>query len=369
LKINGVFEGGGVKGIALAGAVHTAQRRGFTFDRVAGTSSGAIIASFLAAGYTGEEMRQMIIDMPFRNFLQRSPIYNTRWIGPAARLLLKKGLYSGEALENWVLQKLAAKGVRTFGDLRPGQLRIVASDISQGKLLVLPDDIAQYGIDPARFLIAKAVRMSTSIPYFFDPVIIRRRREPRKRKPKEESDYIYIVDGGLLSNFPLWLFDQQTDPGPHRPTIGFQTVGRTKPSMRRIGGPITMLTALFATMMDAHDDRYIEEANRFRTIKIPAQGVRVTQFDLTPEQSLELFRAGCESADKFFTSWTHELYEAEYAKYVTRTPPAADAGNAKTPRPPPKSPPAAPAVAIRGGQPRPLGPPPGSVSAFDKTYP
>jgi NTE family protein len=351
LKINGVFEGGGVKGVALAGAVQAAQRRGFVFDRVAGTSSGSIIASFLAAGYSGEEMRRMILETPFRNFLKRSPIFNTRWIGPPARLLLKKGLYSGEALEYWVLQKLAAKGVRTFGDLQPGQLRIVASDISQGKLLVLPDDIALYGIDPAKFLVAKAVRMSTSIPYFFDPVVIRRKREPNARRPKDESDYIYIVDGGLLSNFPLWLFDEQTDPGTQRPTIGFQTVGRTKQSIRHIGGPITMLTALFATMMDAHDDRYIEEANRFRTIQIPAQGVRVTQFDISPEQSSELFQAGYESADKFFTRWTHELYEADYAKYVTRTPPAAP-GSAETPRPPPKGSPATPVVAIGGGRPR-----------------
>ena len=102
--------------------------------------------------------------------MQRSPIFNTKIIGPAARLLLKKGLYSGEALEHWVKQKLAAKGIRTFGDLKPNQLRIIASDITQGKLLVLPNDIAQYGIEPGKFSVAKAVRMSTSIPYFFDPV-------------------------------------------------------------------------------------------------------------------------------------------------------------------------------------------------------
>ncbi|WP_082053715.1 patatin-like phospholipase family protein [Gordoniibacillus kamchatkensis] len=347
MKINGVFQGGGVKGVALAGAVDAAQQRGFEFDRVAGTSSGSIIAAFLAAGYTGEEMKRMIIDMPFRNFLKRAPIYNTRFIGPAARLLLKKGLYSGEALEYWVLQKLAARGVRTFGDLQPGQLRIIASDISRGKLLVLPDDIAQYGIDPAKFLIAKAVRMSSSIPYFFDPVIIKRPRQPHVQRSKEESDYLYIVDGGLLSNFPLWLFDQQTDPGPHRPTIGFQLVGRTNQRVRQIRGPIAMLTALFATMMDAHDDRYIDEANRFRTVKIPTHGVRVTQFDITPEQSAELFDAGRDSAGKFFTRWSHDMYEADYAKYVARTPPGPAAENDPPPRQP--DPPPARAPVIRTG--------------------
>jgi NTE family protein len=331
MKINGVFEGGGVKGIALAGAVDAAQRLGYEFDRVAGTSSGSIIASFLAAGYSGEEMRKMIIEMPFRNFLRRAPIYNTRIIGPAARLLLKKGLYSGEALEYWVLQKLAAKGVRTFGDLTSGRLRIIASDISQGRLLVLPDDIAHYGIDPNKFLIAKAVRMSTSIPYFFDPVIIRRPHQQRVPKPRDQSDYIYIVDGAVLSNFPLWLFDGQDNPGPQLPTIGFQLVGKTKHRVRRIGGPLSMFTALFATMMEAHDERYIEEANRFRTIKIPTLGIQSTQFDLSAEQSADLFESGTGSASKFFKRWTHDIYEAEYAKYVTRTRTVTPAEDESTP--------------------------------------
>lgn len=96
MKINGVFEGGGVKGIALAGGVSAAIEQGYTFHNVAGTSSGSIVAALLAAGYSGEEMRELILRAPFKSFMQRSPIFNTKIIGPAARLLLKKGLYSGK---------------------------------------------------------------------------------------------------------------------------------------------------------------------------------------------------------------------------------------------------------------------------------
>ena len=59
-----------------------------------------------------------------------------------------------------------AKGIRTFADLPPGKLLITASDISDGTILVLPDDIRRFGIDPNTFEVAKAVRMSCSIPYF-----------------------------------------------------------------------------------------------------------------------------------------------------------------------------------------------------------
>ncbi|SDO09771.1 NTE family protein [Paenibacillus sp. yr247] len=318
MQINGVFEGGGVKGIALAGGVSAAMKQGHVFHQVAGTSSGSIVAALLAAGYTGEEMKELILRAPFRSFLQRSPIFNTKIIGPAARLLIKKGLYSGEALEFWVNQQLTAKGIRTFGDLKPKQLRIIASDITQGKLLILPDDIEQYGIDPRKFSIAKAVRMSTSIPYFFDPVMIRRKIKSSAKATPFTEQFYYIVDGGLLSNYPLWVFDRETDRDDIIPVIGFQLVGKSETPTHKIKGPITMLEALFGTMLSAHDERYIEQKNRFRTVKIPTLGVGNTQFNLSKELSISLYESGFKASNDYFNNWSAEAYEQNYEKYVLR---------------------------------------------------
>lgn len=293
--VNAVFQGGGVKGISLVGAVRSAELHGIIFNRVAGTSSGSIVAALLAAGYTGPEMKQIVEATPFTAFLQRNPIFNAKFVGPAVRLLLRKGLYSGDALEEWIRTILLRKGVRTFGDLPPGKLRIIASDITNGRLLVLPADIADYDVDPAEFEVARAIRMSTSIPYFFDPVIIRQRRGAIVKKS-------YVVDGGLLSNFPLWLFDNEADQGKPIPVIGFQMVGRTTAQPHRIYGPVTMFQAMFDTMLSAHDERYIEEHDAVRTIKIPALGVGVTQFDLTPQMSESLYLSGMQAGDKFFRS-------------------------------------------------------------------
>ncbi|NEW06234.1 patatin-like phospholipase family protein [Paenibacillus sp. SYP-B3998] len=317
MKINGVFEGGGVKGIALAGGVSAALKRGYEFHEVAGTSSGSIVAAFLAAGYSGEEMKELILKAPFKSFMQRSAIFNTKIIGPATRLLIKKGLYSGEALEHWVYGQLLAKGIRNFGDLRPNQLRIIASDITQGKLLVLPDDIAQYGIDPRKLSIAKAVRMSTSIPYFFDPVMVRCKLKSSASAEPFAQQFFYIVDGGLLSNYPLWVFDRENDV-ERIPVIGFHLVGKSEYQMNKVRGPLTMLEALFGTMLNAHDERYIEQQNRFRTVKIPTLGVQNTQFDLSKEASMELYNSGFSATDHYFTKWTMETYEQNYEKYVLR---------------------------------------------------
>ncbi|MGG1515277.1 patatin-like phospholipase family protein [Paenibacillus oryzisoli] len=319
MRINGVFEGGGVKGIALAGAVSAAQSQGYTFHQVAGTSSGSIVAALLAAGYTGEEMREIILRTPFKSFMQRSPIFNTKLIGPAARLLLKKGLYAGEALESWAAQLLAAKGVRTFGDLKPNQLRIIASDITQGRLLVLPNDIAQYGIEPGKLPVAKAVRMSTSIPYFFDPVRIRRHIKSSAKAAPFAEQFNYIVDGGLLSNFPLWIFDSEaTSRDKALPVIGFQLVGKNETPVHTIRGPVTMLEALFSTMLSAHDERYIEQKNRFRTVKIPTLGISNTQFNLSKELSMSLYESGYKASEAYFAHWSAEMYEQNYEKFVMR---------------------------------------------------
>jgi len=294
--INAVFEGGGVKGISLAGAICATEEQGISFNRLAGTSSGAIVAALLAAGYRCREIRELLEATPFRSFLGRGFVYSLGVVGPALRLLIHRGFYSGAALTSWIEQLLADKGIRTFGDLPHCKLRIVASDISNGRLLVLPDDIVIYGQDPMKMNIAAAVRMSASIPYFFDPIRIRMMTPEGKQGP-----WSYIVDGGLLSNFPLWLFDnEQRGLQKPIPTVGYQMVGKNETEPHRIRGPVSMFQAIFETMLQAHDERYIKKKNIDRTVKIPTLGIRTTQFHLSKQQSDQLFVSGYDAAAAFF---------------------------------------------------------------------
>ncbi|HEY2493914.1 MAG TPA: patatin-like phospholipase family protein [Paenibacillus sp.] len=304
MLINGVFEGGGVKGISLAGAVRSAEQAGMSFHRVAGTSSGSIVASLLAAGYSATEMSDIVQQMPLASFLKRSPIFNAKLVGPAVRVLIKKGLYSGDALEQWIRDILLAKGVKTFSDLPKEKLLIIASDITNGKILILPDGLSQLGIDPAKFEVAKAVRMSTSIPYFFDPVMLRLSGDASRGKSFTEQ-FVYIVDGALLSNFPIWLFDEPVlnSFGIPIPTIGFRMVGKQEGKPHQIKGPFSMFQAMFETMLSAHDERYIEQDKIYRTVKIPTLGVSNTKFHITKEESMQLYESGLEAGNKFFGTW------------------------------------------------------------------
>ena len=312
MKVDAVFEGGGVKGIGLVGAVAVTEEKGYEFENVAGTSAGAIVAALIAAGYEANKLREIIQNLDYNQFKDKGMVDKIPFIGFALSLGFEKGIYEGEFLENWLrdlLGKAPSKPIRTFGDLRTNheeakyryKLQLIAADISRGRMLVLPRDIGDYGIEPDDLDVAKAVRMSMSIPFFFEPVIV---------KDANGRD-CYIVDGGVLSNFPVWIFDDETD-NPPWPTLGYKLVEPDSGQPNRINGPITLFAALFNTMMDAHDARYIEDADFVRTIPIPTLGVRTTEFDLSYKRSENLYESGRKAAETFFQHWDFEKYKAKY---------------------------------------------------------
>jgi NTE family protein len=184
------------------------------------------------------------------------------------------------------------------------KLRVIASDISNGRMLVLPQDIAEFGIRPEDLNIVSAIRMSMSIPFFYEPV---------RLKNMKTNQVSYIVDGGILSNFPVWLFDTE-GAIPEWPTFGFKLVEPEEGAPHQVRGPISLLTALFSTMSEAHDARYIKDADFVRTIPIPTLDVRTTEFDLSPEKSEALYQSGRQAAEKFFDTWDFAKYVNKYRK-------------------------------------------------------
>jgi len=312
LKADAVFEGGGVKGVGLVGAVAVAEEKGYRWENMAGTSAGAIVAALIAAGYTGVELKEIMKELDYNRFKDTSLVDRVPVLGPLTSLVFEKGIYEGDFLVNWIKELLKAKSIETFGDLiledHKGEeqyrfkLQVIASDITRGRMLVLPQDINEYGIHAEELSVALAVRMSMSIPFFFEPITLRNAKT---------GDISYIVDGGLLSNFPVWLFDTR-EGTPEWPTFGFKLVEPEEGQPNKIRGPISLLTSLFATMMEAHDARYIKDEHFVRTIAIPTLGVKTTEFDISLEKSEALYQSGRQAAEKFFESWDFGQYVNKY---------------------------------------------------------
>lgn len=310
--VDGVFEGGGVKGIAIVGALSAMEAAGYEFVNLAGTSAGAIVASLYAAGYSAAELKPIINGLDFSSFTDSNWIGKIPLVGAVIDELAEKGLYKGDAFEKIVRDLLAQKGVHTFKDLiNPKhindaddryhfRLRIIATDISRGSMLVLPQDIKSYGIDPENLDVALAVRMSMSIPFFFKPVSL---------------NNSYIVDGGVLSNFPVQIFD--SDGVPEWPTFGIKLAlansNNLESTVRHpINGPFSELAAILFTAIEAHDAYYLQNDKYVRTAFIDTTGVNSTDFNLKIEQKETLFNSGIKGANDFLAHWDFEKYKALY---------------------------------------------------------
>ncbi|WLR56375.1 patatin-like phospholipase family protein [Mesobacillus subterraneus] len=294
MYIDGVFSGGGIKGLALVGACAAIEERGFRFKRVAGTSAGSLIAGLIAAGYTSTEMANLLDELDLKKFLDsRKTIFPsalTKWLFVYWRL----GLYKGDELECWIAEILTARGLRTFGDLAPDALRVIASDLTNGRLLILPDDLPKYGVDPRTFPVARAIRMSCSLPFFFEPV-----------KLRDRVGNNIVVDGGVLSNFPMWLFDKD-NVKKVRPVLGVKlSQNLIQQPTNKIKNALNMFEALFETMKDAHDSRYISRKHEKNIIFVPTEGNLTTEFQLSDEKKQELIDLGKKNAEKFFKSWCY----------------------------------------------------------------
>ena len=314
-----VFEGGGVKGIGLAGAYSALRERGIEPKRVAGTSAGAITAALVAAGYSAQELDAILLEVPFTRFKDEAWEDRVPLVGHPLSVLLQRGIYEGGFFREWMRELLAAKGIRTFSQLADPEatelkdryrLKVIVSDVTHRRLLVLPDDAASLGIEPDDLEVAYAVRMSMSIPIFFEPVM--------HRNPRTGLDHL-IVDGGMLSNFPVWLFDASKGEPPRWPTFGMLLVEADpkvpvahRVEARESGSIIDYVKALASTMMEAHDRLYLEKATFVRTIPIPTLGVSTTEFEITPERIRALYESGRRAAFDFLDRWDFEAYKAEY---------------------------------------------------------
>lgn len=318
-----VLEGGGVKGSSLVGAVTALANHGdpYTFHRIAGTSAGAIVAGLLASGMGVPQVKNVMDQLDFSRFEDELGFFShLPGVGPVASLLLHEGLYAGGFLHDWLTETLADHGVRTWADLKeddpdsalpPSQrykLVVIVSDVSRGLMLRLPWDYEQLlGVDPDTASVADAIRASASIPFFFRPWKI-----PTDAKTTGH-DHIVCVDGGMLSNFPMSIFDRHDNAPSRWPTLGVKLSGR---STIRSGdwvpdsNGVQLAKSLLSTMIGAHDRSYINDPQAIsRTIFVDTSAYRATDFKLTAQDKLAMYSSGHASGEKFLSRWDWEKWK------------------------------------------------------------
>jgi NTE family protein len=314
-----VLEGGGVKGIGLAGAVARLDRD-FRFERAAGTSVGAIVASLVAAGVGGDELRAALLEFPFAKAVDKDLLDRIPVVGPVASLLLSRGIFETGFVRDWLACELERRGVRTFGDLRREddrsalpedrryKLVVTATDVTSGELLYLPWDYQRFGLDPDEQLVADAVAASIAIPFFYEPVYLTNRHT-------QESHV--LVDGGVLSNFPITVFDRTDGKTPRWPTFGVKIIPRLPshnreviPVAGRIPVPgVRQLEEVAATLVVGRDQTYLQRpCVAMRTMQVDTREVGVVEFTVDDARKQRVFQNGWNEADRFIAGWDWQRY-------------------------------------------------------------
>lgn len=206
---NLALEGGGIKGIAYAGAFKVLEEKGVlkNIENIAGSSAGAIAGLMVSIGYNAVEIDSILMSLPFQKFNDGKG----GLLGKYKRIKKKFGVYKGDKFEQWLREMLLQKTGNanlTFDDLH--QLKIknslykdlycTGTNISKQRL-----EVFSYKNTPT-FSIATAVRISGGIPIYFTPIALD--DSLQKIEEGDTTSYInYYVDGGMLCNYPISMFD------------------------------------------------------------------------------------------------------------------------------------------------------------------
>ena len=213
---NLVMEGGGIRGIAYGGALLELEQRGVLagLTRVGGTSAGAIQAALLAVGYSAQE----IIDVVNATPVQRLNDGRFIFLGGTHRLIKEYGWYRGDEFSTYLgelvarktrnahltlgeLHTLALKEPNRGGPTRFRDLYTTGTNLTQQRVQVF-----SYETTPT-MRVADAVRISMSIPLYFRAVLLDAENQVITGAPAPGQPTQVLVDGGLLANYPVDLFD------------------------------------------------------------------------------------------------------------------------------------------------------------------
>ena len=319
-----VLSGGGVKGVGLVGAVVALLDAGYEPQRISGTSAGSIVGAIVAAAahtgaMTGAQVKELALQLDYRKFLDPGPVERVPLIGPSLALLRGSGIYKGDYAREWVRKQLADLGVVTFGDLAldddelpPEQryrLVVTVADVTTGQLVRLPWDYRRvFGLDPDEQLVADAVRASMSIPFFFRPVSL----------TSTAGLTSTLVDGGLLSNFPIDSLDRTDGKTPRWPTFGITLLpnlphGNDKvipalAALRLLGAP-HLLEDVVTTVLVGRDQAYLNQPwVDARAIRVDSTDVGFLDFDISENEVEAQYLRGHEAVERFLADWNWEAY-------------------------------------------------------------
>lgn len=360
-----VFEGGGAKGMVFIGALQELEQRGHTYGRLLGTSAGSIIATFTSAGYDVKEMLEALSERDaqgtpvFKTFLGKPPAFSPEEVENSAirnvlelitlsyipdliesrfdRFLLgllsreqfsnvfsfleRGGWYTADNFIMWATRRLDSGSflgkprrmsnltLAEFHDVTGKELSLVVADTTSYRKLIL-----NHNTTPD-VPVVWAMRMSMSVPLVWQEVVWK--PEWGTYMGHDVSGH-RMVDGGLLSNFPIQLFISNSkyvtdimgpkiSPGvlgllidEKLPVPGIEPPASEPDRLSLATLPMTSrIMNLINTVTKAHDKMLIDAYEQF-VCRLPAKGYGTMEFDMTDDRRNALIEGGRQAVEAYF---------------------------------------------------------------------
>jgi NTE family protein len=309
---NLILSGGGIKGLAYVGVLEYLHNNRYlsNIKNIACSSVGSIFAVLYAIGYSIPEIKQIAETMDFPKLIGT----DESLISDIFHVATEYGANNGQHLINTItnlIEKRTGNKNYTLEQLwkeKGINLVITGTDLNTEKTIYFWH--GTYPKMPLRLL----VRISCSVPGVFSPVIF---------------DGHYLVDGGLLDNTPIHVFDGDTpsDPraqqnmapvNPHTLSImliddlnpkgtaieqgdvGLQARSNKNNFVNKINSIEDYYNAITNAMIDSGVQRYVKPSYWLRTVPVHVPAYPIYHFSLTRSQTKDMFLYGYESTKEFF---------------------------------------------------------------------
>ncbi len=357
-----VGEGGGVLGVALIGYNYVLEQMGLRFFSLAGTSAGSI-NSLLLAGMgdvsqpKAEKLVQVLASKKLMEFVdgdddvqdfvnaivKKAKLSKLLWKGWQVIDDIRDniGLSPGNDFLKWLTEILNKNEIYTTKDLEekfgkvPDGLKIrenvdktieglkprfavIASDLTTGTKVEFPRMRSLYWEKTDEVNPALYVRASMSVPYFFEPMIVKdmpqgagaienwRTLAKYKGTPPKEA---YFVDGGIMSNFPIDIFHNKAAV-PRMPTFGVR-LGYDRNSANEVSNAFNLFGAMFNSIRHLHDYDFILRNPDYNML---VQNIDIgdhdwLNFGIEDKAKIDLFVRGAEAAAQFVRKFNWEKYK------------------------------------------------------------
>ena len=257
-----VLSGGGIKGIAVLGAVHKLEVMGLikNITTYAGTSIGSYISLLLSIGYTADEIFEICEELDFSKIIDSN----------FSNLLTQYGLDDGKKMKLVIEKTISARNINkniTFLELfnKTNKVLYITASCINDKLAYY----FSYKTQPDMKVI-DAIMMSMAVPIMFSPIMYNNK---------------IFVDGGCIDNYPVKLFENELD----------NVIGINVYSMRNCADNITNIEEYIS-----HTIQCIFEGISINTIKgydkctinINLKDISFSDIALDKKKKMQLFDIG-----------------------------------------------------------------------------